>query len=140
MKISEKLGLGTVQFGLPYGISNKAGQTASDEVGKILETAKAYKLEVLDSASAYGNSENVLGQNDLSSFKMISKFMPPQDESISIQLDNSLKILGLNSLYGYLAHRPGEILKNPGQWEELQKFKETVKFKKLVFHLTNRKN
>ena len=135
MKISEKLGLGTVQFGLPYGISNNAGQTASDEVGKILGTAKAYKVEVLDSASAYGNSENVLGQNDLSSFKMISKFMPPQDESISIQLENSLKILGLNSLYGYLAHRPGEILKDPGQWKELQKFKEKGKVQKIGFSL-----
>ncbi|WP_424493688.1 aldo/keto reductase [Salinimicrobium sp. GXAS 041] len=135
MKISEKLGLGTVQFGLPYGISNNAGQTASDEVCKILGTAKAYKVEVLDSASAYGNSENVLGQNDLSSFKMISKFMPPQDESISIQLDNSLKILGLNSLYGYLAHRPAEILKEPEQWKELQRFKETGKVKKIGFSL-----
>ncbi|PRX43508.1 Predicted oxidoreductase [Salegentibacter salegens] len=135
MKISEKLGLGTVQFGLPYGISNNAGQTASNEVGKILETAKAYKVEVLDSASAYGNSENVLGQNDLSSFKMISKFMPPHNESISIQLDNSLKILGLNSLYGYLAHRPGEILKDLGQWEELQKFKEKGKVQKIGFSL-----
>jgi len=135
MKISEKLGLGTVQFGLPYGISNNAGQTSLDEVGKILETAKAYKVEVLDSASAYGNSENVLGQNDLSSFKMISKFMPPQDESISIQLENSLKILGLNSLYGYLAHRPGEILKDSGQWKELQKFKDTGKVQKIGFSL-----
>ena len=135
MKISEKLGLGTVQFGLPYGISNNAGQTTSDEVGKILETAKAYKVEVLDSASAYGNSENVLGQNDLSCFKMISKFMPPQDESISIQLENSLKILGLNSLYGYLAHRPGEIFKDPGQWKELQKFKDTGKVQKIGFSL-----
>ena len=135
MKISEKLGLGTVQFGLQYGISNKAGQTTSEEVSKILDTAKAYKLEVLDSASAYGNSEYVLGQNDLSSFKMISKFIPSKDESISIQLDGSLKSLGLKSLYGYLAHRPGEILKDTGQWEELQNFKEQAKVQKIGFSL-----
>jgi len=133
--ISEKLGLGTVQFGLPYGISNKAGQTTSEEVGKILETAKAYKIEVLDSASAYGNSENVLSQNDLSSFKIISKYMPPKNDLIVNQVDNSLKILGLKSLYAYLAHRPSEILKNPGQWEELQNFKEIGKIQKVGFSL-----
>jgi len=133
--ISEKLGLGTVQFGLPYGISNKAGQTTSEEVGKILETAKAYKIEILDSASAYGNSENVLSQNDLSSFKIISKYMPPKNDLIVNQVDNSLKILGLKSLYAYLAHRPSEILKNPGQWEELQNFKEIGKIQKVGFSL-----
>jgi len=135
MKISEKLGLGTVQFGLAYGISNKAGQTTSTEVTEILATAIASKIEVLDSASAYGDSENVLGQNELSSFKMVSKFMPPQNELIADQLGNSLKSLGLESLYGYLAHRPGEILKHPEQWEELQYLKQNGKVQKIGFSL-----
>lgn len=135
MHFSHKLGLGTVQFGLSYGISNSTGQTTEGEVGKILNIAKAFKIDILDSASAYGNSENVLGRNDLSAFKMVSKFMPPQDELISVQLENSLSALGLSSLYGYMAHRPSEILKNPSQWQELQYLKECRKVMKIGFSL-----
>lgn len=136
MKVREKLGLGTVQFGLPYGISNKKGQTTEEEVVKILETAKSYKIEVLDSASAYGSAEDVLGQNNLSSFEVVSKFMPPsKGKSISFQLDDSLRKLGLTSFYGYLAHRPMEILDYPEQWEELLEFKAKTKVKKIGFSL-----
>lgn len=140
MEISRKLGLGTVQFGLPYGISNKKGKTPAGEVAKILATAKSYKIDVLDSASAYGSSEEVLGQNDLCSFKMVSKFMPlSMGESISIQLEDSLKKLGLRSLYGYLAHRPMDILEHPEQWKDLQKLKDDDKVKKIGFSLNEPK-
>jgi len=136
MKGSEKLGLGTVQFGLPYGISNKNGQTSTTEVAKILATAKSYEIEVLDSASAYGNSEEVLGKEDLSSFKVISKFMPESNtKPIFKQLKKSLESLGLNFLYGYLAHRPMSLLEQPGQWDQLIQFKEERKIKKIGFSL-----
>lgn len=135
MKLNEKVGLGTVQFGLPYGISNKAGQTDSIEVTKILITAKTYKIQVLDSASAYGNSEDVLGQNDLSSFKMVSKFMPDSMEDISNQLETSLEKLGIQKLHGYLAHRPLNILENPAQWDILLEFKSKSKVDKIGFSL-----
>ncbi|WP_037320991.1 aldo/keto reductase [Salegentibacter sp. Hel_I_6] len=136
MKGSEKLGLGTVQFGLPYGISNKNGQTSTTEVAKILATAKSYEIEVLDSASAYGNSEEVLGKEDLSSFKVISKFMPESNRKpIFKQLKKSLESLGLNFLYGYLAHRPMSLLEQPGQWEQLIKFQKERKIKKIGFSL-----
>ncbi|PKD16747.1 hypothetical protein APR41_08040 [Salegentibacter salinarum] len=136
MKISEKLGLGTVQFGLPYGISNNSGQTTAEEVVKILETAKSYKIDVLDSASAYGSSEDVLGENDLSAFKMVSKFLPPsKGESISIQLEDSLKKLGVQSFYGYLAHRPIELIGHSEHWEELIEFKSEAKINKIGFSL-----
>lgn len=135
MKLNEKVGLGTVQFGLPYGISNKAGQTDSIEVTKILKTAKTYKIQVLDSASAYGNSEDVLGQNDLSSFKMVSKFMPDSMEDISNQLETSLEKLGIQKLHGYLAHRPLNILENPALWDKLLEFKSKSKVDKIGFSL-----
>lgn len=54
-----KLALGTVQFGLPYGITNTAGQVAADEVTRILRRARELGLEVLDTAAAYGESERV---------------------------------------------------------------------------------
>jgi aryl-alcohol dehydrogenase-like predicted oxidoreductase len=56
-----KIGLGTVQFGLDYGISNRSGKTTPDEVIRILETAKQNGIRVIDTAALYGESERVLG-------------------------------------------------------------------------------
>ena len=40
MSLLNKLSIGTAQFGLSYGVNNKAGQLPIDEVSKILEYAK----------------------------------------------------------------------------------------------------
>jgi aryl-alcohol dehydrogenase-like predicted oxidoreductase len=52
-----KLGLGTVQFGLPYGVSNNNGQTPLDEAQRIVEFARSSGISLLDTAMAYGDSE-----------------------------------------------------------------------------------
>ncbi|MDT0686576.1 aldo/keto reductase [Autumnicola psychrophila] len=136
MQVRDKLGLGTVQFGLSYGISNKAGKTSDEEVQKILKTAEQKGINVLDSASAYGNAEEVLGQNDISGFKLVSKFLPPSEGKMVIsQLKQSLKNLRLNYLYGYLAHRPMELLIHPEQWGELLDFKAEGIVEKIGFSL-----
>lgn len=57
-----RLGLGTVQFGLDYGISNTGGRPTRQEVTSILDAAARAGVSVLDTAPAYGNSENVLGE------------------------------------------------------------------------------
>ena len=68
-----KIGLGTVQFGCNYGISNKNGQVPYDEIVKILEYAQSVGIDTLDTASLYGNSEKVLGQINLDNFKVVTK-------------------------------------------------------------------
>ena len=68
-----KLGLGTVQFGCNYGISNKNGQVTYEEINRILNYAKEVGIDTLDTASLYGNSEEVLGQFNLSEFKVVTK-------------------------------------------------------------------
>jgi len=131
-----KIGLGTVQFGIPYGISNKRGQTSPSEVAKILETARVKKVQLIDTASAYGNAEKILGRNDLSSFKVVSKFMPPKDgNSLSHQLEQTLYDLQISSLYGYLAHRPSNLAKNPSTWEDLKTLKEKRFVQKIGFSI-----
>src|SRR4051794_421371 len=57
-----KLGLGTVQFGVDYGISNPAGRTPPEEVGRVLDLAVSIGVQVLDTAPLYGSSEEVLGR------------------------------------------------------------------------------
>lgn len=131
-----KIGLGTVQFGLPYGISNRAGQTSPSQVTQILKIAGKNGIEILDSASAYGNAEEVLGKNSLVGFKIVSKYLPPATgTSVSLQLNNSLQNLNISRLYGYLAHRPLEILNSPEEWKELQDLKENGKVEKIGFSL-----
>ncbi|TQI70408.1 aryl-alcohol dehydrogenase-like predicted oxidoreductase [Gramella sp. Hel_I_59] len=138
MKLSEKLGLGTVQFGLSYGISNNSGKTSEKEVQKILNFAETNNINILDSASAYGNAEEVLGTCDLGRFKIVSKFLPASlGITVDAQLANSLRNLKTETLYGYLAHRPMNLLDYPNEWEELQALKATGKVKKVGFSLND---
>jgi len=134
MNLKSKIGLGTVQFGLDYGISNKEGKTSSEEVKKILEFALKQGIDTIDTASAYGNAEQVIGENKLSEFRIISKFLPPENgETVTAQFYKSLERLKQKSLYGYLAHRPSDVLKNLYQWEDLKKIKEKGLVKKIGF-------
>jgi aryl-alcohol dehydrogenase-like predicted oxidoreductase len=136
MKWNAKIGIGSVQFGLPYGISNTTGQTPPEEVAKILNHAFANGIRLIDTASAYGTSEAVIGQLHDHRFALVSKFMPPQKgESISTVLDESLGLLKTDQLYGYLAHRPLALLDDPEVWANLQKLKQMGKIKKIGFSL-----
>lgn len=133
-KVVSKIGLGTVQFGIPYGISNIHGKTPEREVKLILNYAKEVGIDVLDTASTYGTSEKVLGKNDLMGFKIVSKFLlQNSDKEITIHLRDSLADLKMQTLYGYMAHRPLEIANNAKHWEELIQLKEQNFIKKIGF-------
>jgi aryl-alcohol dehydrogenase-like predicted oxidoreductase len=76
--MSNKLILGTVQFGIPYGINNQLGQTPLEEVHEILDFAYEHGIVFLDTAAAYGISEKIIGDylsnNPDRNFKIITKF------------------------------------------------------------------
>ncbi len=57
-----RLMLGTVQFGMPYGIANRTGQPAYETVRAIMAAALEGGVNCFDTAAAYGNSEEVLGR------------------------------------------------------------------------------
>ena len=57
-----RLMLGTVQFGIAYGIANKTGQPSYRAVCDILACAAEGGVNCLDTASAYGTSEETLGR------------------------------------------------------------------------------
>jgi len=62
--------------------------------------------------------------------------MPPKDgQSIFIQFEKSLKDLGVYNIYGYLAHRPLDLIENPSRWTELTKLKSNNRIKKIGFSL-----
>ena len=54
-----KLVLGTVQFGMNYGIANNSKKIFPQKsISEILKLAKLSKITTLDTAIAYGSSEN----------------------------------------------------------------------------------
>ncbi len=68
-----KLALGTVQFGLDYGITNQNGQVSIIEVENILQMAEGSGIDTLDTASAYGNGEEILGRVGVDNFQIVTK-------------------------------------------------------------------
>lgn len=126
--IHHKIGLGTVQFGLDYGISNEGGRPNLEQILRILEMASQEGLDVLDTAAGYGESESVLGQCLRSlppkTFKIITKFMSCSSEmELRDQFSKSLERLKVGDVYGLLSHRPLELLEFPEIWKGLQKLK-----------------
>jgi aryl-alcohol dehydrogenase-like predicted oxidoreductase len=123
MQYVQKLGLGTVQWGVPYGVSNQHGITAPETVRNILGEAKACGVVVLDTASLYGESESVLGANDLSMFQVVTKtprFGSPritdeQAEILSQTFRQSLVRLSLQNAYGLLVHHADDLVAPGGE-------------------------
>ncbi len=121
-----KLGLGTVQFGLDYGISNTEGRVAVTEVSDILATARSAGITLLDTAAAYGKSEKILGQcaGDEPGFRVVTKTPAFKDDIIAAEsgrklvwtFENSLEQLKRKSLYGVLLHSADDLLKPGGEY------------------------
>lgn len=120
-----KLALGTVQFGLNYGISNSDGQTAFDEVARILGVAAAGGVAVLDTAAAYGQSEEVLGRalSARTDFRLVTKLPSVGGSHIGAKqlataqsnFEQSLVRLGRSAVYGLLLHRADDLLLEGGE-------------------------
>ncbi|MCK4664604.1 MAG: aldo/keto reductase [Bacteroidales bacterium] len=100
--MKNKLAIGTVQFGLDYGISNDSGTVQLDEIKKILSEATLNSIEFIDTAKAYGTSEHKLGKLDMSIFKLITKLV--NLENINNDIEDSLCKLNINTLYAVLIH------------------------------------
>lgn len=133
-----KLALGTVQFGLPYGVANQSGQVSRQEACQILSTAWEAGLDTLDTAIAYGTSESVLGEIGVSQWRVISK-LPPLPGEADIQqwvqqsVRDSLKRLRRESLTGLLLHHAQDFQGDNGLvlYDSLQRLKSMGWIEKL---------
>lgn len=111
-----RIALGTVQFGLPYGIANQTGQVDQSAAESILVRARQHGVDTVDTAIAYGESESVLGVIGIDNFKVVTK-LPAVPECCSdvtawvrAQCLGSLDRLRLDSIYGLLLHRSQELV------------------------------
>ncbi|PJZ53378.1 aldo/keto reductase [Leptospira adleri] len=115
------LTLGTVQFGLQYGIANQVGQISLGEASNILQEAWENGVRTLDTAVAYGESEQVLGQIGVNDWSVVSKLPPlPTDVSlvhewVDSTIASSLSRLKVNNLAGLLLHNSANLLEEKGE-------------------------
>lgn len=132
--MKSKIVLGTVQFGCQYGI-NSVGRPSNDQIADILHDAKTGGISVLDTSSAYGDAESVLGNvNASSNFKIVSKY-PKCDKTIKDTFEKSLKILKTDHLYGYLLHHFEIYKENTSIWEEFIALQESGKTDRIGFSI-----
>lgn len=131
-----KIALGSAQFGLSYGVANIAGKVGFTEALKIRDVALANNVDTVDTAVAYGNSEDALGSIGVDNFKVVTK-LPAIPENISdihgwvhAQIKASLKRLKKESLYGLLMHDPRSLSGNHAH--EIVEALETLKASGIV--------
>lgn len=117
----QRLALGTAQFGMRYGIANRQGQVTRSETAAMLHLAAANRIDTIDTAITYGESETCLGEAGIQGFKVVTK-LPAVPEGckdisswISQEVRESLFRLRIGHLYGLLLHCPGQLLGKAGQ-------------------------
>ena len=131
-----KLAVGTVQFGLDYGIANASGQVTQAEVARILRCAHAAGIDTLDTAPAYGTSEVVLGAADVSGFRLITKTPVPNHgrDSAEEQLKTSIRTLGCVP-YAWLYHRYADWTSGTLPWKDARAIARSLGVEKVGFSL-----
>lgn len=115
-----KLGLGSAQFGMDYGVTNPSGKVADVEVRRILELAAEVGVHVLDTALGYGDSERAIGAAlpENHSFRIVTKTRVfkadriTRDDARAVERDlrQSLARLKQERLYGLLIHHAEDLL------------------------------
>ncbi|WBX76170.1 aldo/keto reductase [Tenacibaculum ovolyticum] len=111
-----KIILGTVQFGLAYGINNSLGKPSKEKITEILDLAYNKGIRLLDTAEAYGNSHQVIAnyhKNSNNRFRIISKYkkdIPGLPENLKDRVKKHIADFRVNELEAYLFHDFEEFL------------------------------
>jgi aryl-alcohol dehydrogenase-like predicted oxidoreductase len=129
--MNSKLILGTVQFGLKYGINNTIGKPSNDEVLSLLKVAYNSGIRILDTAEAYGNAHQLIGNyhniRDNSKFKIITKL--PHDikhNLIKSKVIEYLNLMKVNTLDVMMFHSFDSFKSNYNALKTLSELKSNV--------------
>ena len=129
-----KLGLGTAQFGLDYGISN--GRRLSEtEAAITLDIAAKAGVDLIDTAAQYGETEAVLGRilPRPQPFRIVTKTAPLSEgvDAVEARARASLAKLGVEQADALLVHSTADLLSpdGPALWARLQKLKDEGLFR-----------
>jgi aryl-alcohol dehydrogenase-like predicted oxidoreductase len=112
----QKFAIGTVQFGLQYGVANTQGKVSMAEIRGILSVGRQLGVDTLDTAIAYGDSESCLGEAGVAAWQVVTKLppLPVNLADIGAWVDSQIRIslqrLRLPSLSAVLLHRSTDII------------------------------
>ena len=142
-----KLILGAAQLGLDYGINNISGQVSSSVAKELIESCIASGVNYIDTASVYGNSEEVIGDvlNNINSpsIQVITKINIDKSicnhpsefaiyNAVDSQIKQSINKLKSVTLYTVLLHRASNLTDYNGAiWSRLLKLKQDGVIEKL---------
>ena len=135
----DNLCIGTAQFGMEYGIANRTGQPLEKEIRRMVHKAAQNNAWFFDTASAYGNSEALLGEvfkslDICQKVKVITKISPDFDFKRPQALGNAVKEstnrMGIECLWGLMLHRT----KINGPWEPFLESVRRLKQESIIAH------
>jgi aryl-alcohol dehydrogenase-like predicted oxidoreductase len=144
-----KIALGTVQFGLEYGLPPNDYQVNINEVQKILDFSLDNNIKFIDTAFTYGDAEKKIGEfkknNELSIMTKSPVFkneiIKKNDKNILFDaFESSLKRLKLDACHSLSIHHCDDLLKENGSYlyEALQYLKQEKKIKKIGVSVYNK--
>ncbi|GAB4468423.1 MAG: bifunctional regulator KidO [Burkholderiaceae bacterium] len=132
MNTAARIALGTAQFGLDYGVTNRAGQLSEQTVRAVLARAREAGVQWLDTAAAYGAAEVVLGRlaSPASGFRVCTKVVSAADAADPVggaqrQFGQSLARCGRSRVDVLMVHDARQLLGADGaalyRWLAAQK-------------------
>lgn len=119
--MASRLALGTAQFGLRYGVANIEGQVSEANAKSIIDCARKAGIDTIDTAIAYGDSEERLGRIGVADWRVVTKLPAVPDDCgdpvdwIAKNVESSQRRLRVPTLYALLLHAPLQLLTQTGK-------------------------
>lgn len=123
---ADRIILGTVQFGLEYGINNQNGIPGDEELDLILHRAHEVGVTELDSAEAYGNALSRIGRfmkETGKSFRINSKISFSESEPAEERVRKTLSLIDDSQVHTLFFHRFADMSDNQLFFEEIVRLK-----------------
>lgn len=125
--VTSRLVLGTAQWGMRYGIANRSGRPATAAIETMLQTASDAGVWTLDTARAYGDSEEIIGALTAGDprWTVVTKIPPLRRErdaraAAFASLEASRRALRRDRLDIVLLHDPADRSAAAGEvWQDL---------------------
>ena len=130
-ELKDRIIIGTAQFGLDYGIANSAGKMKIGEIKKIIKYASANNINNIDTAHAYGDSEERLGKVGIKNFNVIVKLPAtkpthPYNQWVKKSIYSSFKKLKINRADTVLVHN-AKFLLDPKMGKKIYELAKILK-------------
>jgi aryl-alcohol dehydrogenase-like predicted oxidoreductase len=124
-RAAAKIGLGTVQFGMLYGLVQPQRVVAHDDIVRVLMRAWQAGVDLIDTAAAYGDSESAIGalRPAGAAFTIVTKTLPVRADRITkfdiervvSSVRTSASRLRVDAIDALLVHESEDLLVDGGE-------------------------